>query len=208
MGAWNLFAGLEDRALYRSAFSTDKVAFPDLTSGDQLSIQFTLLKRNTGEDYLLTAWERMAAAAYSLRIGLFLTASPYTQLAYQTSFTVVSDDAYAREGVLALDTAAIATALTSVNSLVATFEIEATIGSSDHTVFRKTDVNLIKALIPSGTSSEQPGQQNATIQQVQAQFVPRDGTGSVPCNHILMLGDDGLPYVFTIRNGQPHAEAF
>src|SRR5687767_13559517 len=116
MGAWKLFSGLEDRALYRSAFSTDKVALPDLTSGDQLSIEFTLLKRNTGSDYLLTPWERVAAAGYSLRIGLFLTASPYTQLAYQTSFTAVSDNAFAREGVLALDTAAIATALTAVNS--------------------------------------------------------------------------------------------
>lgn len=205
MGAWKLFAGLEDRALYRSAFSTDKVALPDLTSGDQLSIQFELLKRNTGSDYLLTPWERVAASAYSLRIGLFLTASPYTQLAYQTSFTSVAGNEYAREGVLALDTSEITTALTSVNSVASTFEIEATIGGSDHTVFRKTDVNLIKALIPSGTASTQPGQTAATQEWVKAQFTPRDGITTL-YDHQLWTGRDGVQYVSFIENGQMKVE--
>lgn len=208
MGSLRLFAVLEDKKLVRNPYSDSGYTIAELTSGDRLDIQFTLLKRNAGTDHLIVPFEEVAASAYSLRVGVFLT-SDGTQLAYQTSFTVVADNAYAREGVLALDTAAIATALTgATSSVVVTLEIEATIGANDHTVFRRTDVVLKEALIPSGTSSEQPGQTTATQEWVNAQMVPRDGTGSNPCNHILMKGDDGLPYVLTIRNGQTHVEAF
>lgn len=211
MGSLRLFAVLEDKKLVRNPYSDSGYAITELTSGDQLDIQFTLLKRNAGTDYLSTPFEQVAASAYSLRVGVFLT-SDRTQLAYQTSFTVVADNAYAREGILALDTAAIGTALTSVNLATVTLEIEATIGSRDHTVFRKTDVSLVKALVPSGTASEQPGQTAATQEWVKGLFVPRDGTGTpssgIPCDHLLLMGADGVKYSVFAENGQLHCEPF
>lgn len=212
MGSLRLFAVLEDKRLIYSPYGDKPYVIPRLTSGDRLDIEFTLLKYNSGPDFLTTPFELVAAASYSLRIGLFLTATPFTQLAYQTSFTVVSGNDRAREGVLALDTAAIDTALTSAESATCRFEIEATIGSNDHTVYSNSAVTLEKAKIASGTASEQPGQTVATMEAVKNLFVPRDGTGSstsgIPCDHFLLMGADGVKYQVFAENGNLHCEPF
>lgn len=212
MGSLRLFAVLEDRRLIYSPYGDKPLRIDKLTSGDRLDIEFTLLKHNSGPDYITTPFELVAAASYSLRIGLFLTADPYTQLAYQTSFSVVSGNDRAREGVLALDTAAISTALTSVENVTTRFEIEASIGSNDHTVYSNPAVILEKAKVPSGTASEQPGAIAATQEWVKNLFVPRDGTGSstsgIPCDHFLLMGADGVKYQVFSDNGQIHCEPF
>jgi hypothetical protein len=153
---------------------------------------------------------RKLAASYSLRIGLFLTASPYTQLAYQTNFP--AQDEFTRAATLALDDAALTGLFTgAVTSVAATLEVEITeSGGEDRTLYRE-DLTVRKPLIPSANVSVQPGEVAATQAWVKSIAFPRDG-GNVenPADHFFIktrpsgfivmvtLNDDATPN-FTLQ---------
>lgn len=175
MGLLRLWNTVEDMALVKDYTTPEPYRLPNLSSGDRLNLEYTLLKRAvTGG--LRTPWERQLAGSYSLTgIGLFL-ASDRTQLAYQNSFTDL--DSYTKGGVLALDTPEVATALASVTEAACVLEIEVTDGAgNDHTFLRQA-VTLVKALLVSGAESVPPDQLAATQEWVKNLFLPKDGTNA------------------------------
>lgn len=209
-----LFNAIEDRILVRDYLTTEKYYFGSqgqqnqLSSGDRLDIEYTLLRRSI-EGGITEPWERVLSADYSLRIGLFLN-SDRSQLAYQTSWTKPS--AFITAGVLALDTAAINTALATATEVACTLEIEIQdVNGYDHTVYRNTDITLKKALIASANVSEQPGQTAATQEWVKATMMPRDGrpTSATPMKEHFMETEDGRQVVIRVgANNQWIIEPF
>jgi hypothetical protein len=207
MSMLRLFNAIEDRILVRDYLTTEKYALTELSSGDQLSIEYTLLKRAI-EGGITAPWERVLSADYSLRIGLFLN-SDRMQLAYQTTWT--KPEATVTAGVLALDTAAINTLFTTATEAACTLEIEITDADGrDHTVYRNTGITLKKALIASANVSEQPGQTQATQEWVKNVFMPINGAGAAtPRKEFYMLTEDDRPVVIRIgANNQILAEPY
>lgn len=206
MSMLRLFNAIEDRILVRDYLTTEKYPLNELSSGDRLDIEYTLLKRSI-EGGITEPWERLLSASYSLRIGLFLN-SDRSQLAYQTSWTKPSS--FITAGVFALDTTEINTALATATELVCTLEIEIQDANGyDHTVYRNTAVTLKKALIASANVSAQPGQTQATQEWAKNIFMPRNGTGVTPMKEFFMLAEDDRPVVVRVgANNQLIAEPY
>jgi anti-sigma28 factor (negative regulator of flagellin synthesis) len=141
-----------------------------------------------------------------LQIGLF-NATTRTQLAYQNTF---DDDTGAskKTGTLALNTAAINTALTNADQLRCVFEVRTEDGTGPDYPYRNKSVQLIRAYITSGTLTVPPGETAATESWSKALFVPKDGSNSAtPCDQIIIKSrpsgltkvlwwdDDGVAHV-------------
>lgn len=160
MGLLKLFNVAQDRNLVVAANQTEELqTLSFLASGDQQTIEFTLLERGDGDIYL-TPWTKIDVGSYTLAIGLFLT-SDGTQLAYQNSWT---SDAVNNKytGALALDTAAITTALTSVDEVACVLEIQTTDTAGCTVTTLKKAITLKKELITAGTLTVPPSETAAT----------------------------------------------
>lgn len=198
-----LFNG-DDQALHISASTLDLANLPDFTAGEIVDLEYTLMTRTDSD---LEPWTLVAPGSYSLGIGLF-SATDRTQLAYQNSF---SDDTGAskKTGTLALDTAAITTALTSVATLRCVFEVRIVDATGADYPYRNKNVTLIKPYITSGTLTVPAGETALTTSTGVALFVPKDGSNSAtPCDQIIIKSrPSGLPIVlWWDDDGNAHTE--
>lgn len=160
MGLLKLYNVAQDKKLVVAANQTEELqTLSFLSSGDQQTIEFTLLEHGDGDIYL-NPWSKISVGSYTLAIGLFITADE-TQLAYQNDW---DSDAVNNKytGVLALDTEAITTALTSVDSVACTLEIQVTDTAGCTVTTLKKAVTLKKELITAGTLTVPPSETAAT----------------------------------------------
>jgi hypothetical protein len=173
---WRLFNCGDPGAgqLYPSHKSMDAIRLAELTSGNKLSVEYTLLTRNQSGSRS-EPWERITPGNYSLKIGLFKT-SDRTLLAQSTGGDFTDDAGNAlKRGLFLLDTAAIDTALAAVNELACTLEIEVTDSGGPRNTFRgaltlkKTHITATMGSVP---STERPASQ----EWVKNVMMPRDGT--------------------------------
>ena len=129
--------------------------------------------------------ELVAPGSYSLAIGLFI-ASDRSQLAYQNTF-VDDTGASKKTGTLALDTAAITTALQTSTQLRCVFEVRIVDATGASYPYRNKNVLLISPFITTGTLTVPPGETGATESWSKALFVPKDGSNAAtPCDQIIL----------------------
>lgn len=176
-----LFNG-DDQAIHISASTVDIANLPDFTAGEIIDLEYTLMTRTDSD---AEPWELVAPGSYALSIGLF-AAVARTQLAFQNVF-VDDTGASKKTGTLALDTAAITTALTSVDTLRCVFEVRTVDATGADYPYRNKSVSLIKPFITSGTLTVPPSETGATESWAKALFVPKDGSNpATPCDQIII----------------------
>lgn len=196
------------RSLWLNQTSLDTYALSEFTSDSRPTIDYTLLLANPSGGFD-QPWSRVAAASYSLEMGLYRT-SDRSQLTLLTTFTNL-EDGYTKNGTLLLDTAAINAILTgAVYDVACTFEIFVTDATGNRQcMYRNTGVTLRKPLIPSGSASPDPTRVMADVNFVKATCVPRDGTDPEnPCQEFYMKAN-GIGYrIYIDSAGRLAAEAF
>src|SRR5438046_5523968 len=200
-----LFNG-DDFQLHIDPTTISVANLPDLTAGEQVDIEFTLMTR-TADD--LAPWTLVSPGSYSLQIGLFV-ASDRSQLAYQNTF---ADDTGAskKTGTLALDTAAIYSAIYSVAQVRCVLEVRIEDATGASYPYRNKNVVLLKPFITPGTLTVPPSEAGATESWSKALFVPKDGSNAAtPCDQIILksrpsgltkvlwIDDDGIVQVTSV----------
>src|SRR5881394_2238946 len=200
----------DDQQIYITPTGLDAADIPDVTGGEIVDIEYTLMTRTDND---AAPWALVDPTSYSLAIGLF-AATDRTQLAYQNSFSDDVDTSK-KTGSLALDTAAITTALSSLTGASAgircVFEIRTVDGTGTDYPYRNKSVTLIKPFITSGTLTVPSTETAATESWAKALFVPKDGSNSAtPCDQIiwksrpsgltkvLWIDDDGVVQVTSV----------
>ncbi len=191
----------DDQQIYIGPTVLDASDIPDLTGGEIVDIEYTLMTR-TEDD--AAPWALVDPGGYSLQIGLF-AASDRTQLAYQNTW---SDDAGAskKTGQLALDTTAVTTALQSLTGVSAgircVFEVRTVDVTGANYPYRNKSVTLIKPFITNGTLTVPATETALTMSTGVALFVPKDGSNAAtPCDQfILKTRPSGLSAVVWIAD--------
>lgn len=143
---------------------------PGLYQGDNQGISFTLKQTEAGSLVDPSVLSEVSPDSYTLRIGLFTVAG--TQLAYQNTW-VKSGNSYV--GSIALNTAAIATALGSQTQVPAILEIEVIDGDStpQTTTVYQQQVTLYREYITTGTIAVPPSEVAATEAWASGTFVKK-----------------------------------
>lgn len=175
--------------LYQDWQTAERLTLRQMVYGDKLEIEFGFLER-TGQVYTGAVFERIAAAGYSLSIGVYL-ASDRSTLAYTSSFTDLADG-WHKTGILDLTDSRIAAVLTGTTYSAAVIVeiIVTTTAGAIFTVHRGewTILKQYKSVTPVATPA---GEVAATQSWVQATCVPRDGTSAGnPCNGFYMKSDN------------------
>ncbi len=176
-----LFNG-DDFQLHISSTTLSVANLPDLTAGEIIDIEFTLMTRTAND---LAPWALVAPGSYSLQIGLFI-ASDRTQLASQNTF-VDDTGASKKTGTLALDTAAIYSAIYTATQLRCVFEVRIVDAAGASYPYRNKNVLLIKPFLTTATLTVPPGETALTTSTGVALFVPKDGSNAAtPCDQIIL----------------------
>lgn len=198
MGLLKLFNVANYRSLVAGT-SGGGFTLPPFMQGDTMSVEYTLLEDTSAAGLLANpSYAKVAPSGYTLKMGLFRT-SDSTQLAYQNSWTLdAGNNKYT--GSLALNTAAIATAMSGQTSVACTFEIEVTDSSGYITTPFQSSTTLIKEYITTGVVGVAPTEIGAAQSWVQNLFVPVVQSVAVVQTwkspngqpFLVYVGDDGL----------------
>lgn len=168
-GILKLFCHGRKKVLYDTATTFDLFSFPTLFQGSQ-TIEFCLLEAIPGGAFENAPWRFVSPGEYSLKIGLYLTATG-AQLAFQNAWDVTTENTYT--GALGLNTAAIVTALAASSSVPCTFEISTVDAAGNEEVIYQAGVTLKKAFgvaaltIPADVTVATQDWTRATFVQIQ-----------------------------------------
>lgn len=193
MALLKLYNAGQSKVLVLGSNSGQQLTFPDLTSGDVVSVDYVLLERNESGagDY----WSRVAVGGYSLAVGLYLKDSPYTELAFQDVWSDVGSE-NKKSGSFSLNTSAITTALTSARSVACTLEIQVTDSTGPWKPFRQ-ELTLYKAFITPNSVVPPATEIAATQAWVKGLMVPKTATSETS---IVLQSPDGTQFRFWIDN--------
>jgi hypothetical protein len=175
------------KRLYESDRSRSAVPVPDFISGDLLGIEYTLLTDNPTGGFT-SPWTKVSPGSYTLKIALFTEAGT-TLLALQNTWQASAAEGLYR-GILALDAAAIGTALGSASQIPVVFEIEITDTEGNSTTTLHVAAVLKKGLIGAALLALPPGEYPASKAWCDATFLKKDnGDGD---RVVLKFGSWGL----------------
>lgn len=169
MGLLKLYNAIETKQFYYSDISTEKFIPPFFASGDQDTIEYTLLTRNL-EGGFFKPWRRENPSSYSIKIALYRT-SDALELAAATNW---ADDLInnKKTGKLVQDAGKIATALGSALSVECLFEGEMEDASGNRTTVFQETVLIKKGFITGATLEVPPGDVGASQRWVKGLFMP------------------------------------